>query len=243
VFVRLNQTGTTNYVVMEVTKPEGSVFTSVGHNPYYQWGRKDALHPSNGTNSNTVLSPLYGKTTTLLFTDDKQPLERTIKNPDRHYGNKSHTPYDWCSTTYNGWWCAGNTETGADQVTVKTIYDPSPAGYTIPRCNAFLGFRLGTSGESPNANGDFTNGYYFWNGYRTSSSDSTDEMKTIFFPAAGGRNSKSTLNNVTLNGNYWSAVPNNNNSGHYLFFKSGSVSPQGNNNRTNAYPVRPSQEE
>ena len=61
-------------------------------------------------------------------------------------------------------------------------------------------------------------------------------------PASGNRNNTDgALNNVTSNGNYWSAVPNNTNNGHNLNFNSGNVNPQNNNNRSNGFAVRPSQ--
>lgn len=244
VFVRLKQTGTTNYVVMNVTQPETSVVTggSAGHHPYYQWGRKDALMPSNGTGQ-TLLSPLYGKYTSFLSTNAKQTLATAIKNPQRYYGYGSGST-DWCSTSYNGWWRAGNTATAADKVTVKTIYDPCPAGYTVPRFNAFLGFRLGTSGTSPNASGSFVKGYYFWTGYRANASASTSGMKTIFFPASGGY-IEGALSGVNAASNCWAAVPSNAYNGYTFGFDSFAANPQVNyiRYRSNGYAVRPSREQ
>ena len=242
VFVRLKQTGTTNYAVMKVTRPEHSVVTGghAGHCPFYQFGRKDALMPSNGTN-NTDLSPLYGKYTSLLNTNAKQTAATAINNPQMHYGNGSSGTYDWCSTSDNGWWCAGNTATETDKVTVKTIYDPSPAGYTIPRYNAFLGFRIGTSST---ANGSsFQKGRYFWSGYRSSTSVSTSGMNTIFIPAAGYRTlSNGSSYRVAMDGYSWSAVPYSTASGCCLLFGSG-VYPRETTYRAHAHPVRPAREQ
>ena len=114
----------------------------------------------------------------------------------------------------------------------------------LPRYNAFLGFRLGTSGTSPNANGSFVKGYYFWNGYRSGSSAATTGMKTIFFPASGFRNNNlGALYDVSTFGCYWAAVPSDNDYGHSLGISSGYVNPQGTNSRSAGISVRPSQEE
>lgn len=162
-------------------------------------------------------------------------------HPEYHLGDNVYYVYN--QSAANGFWCAGNTEYSKDKPTVKTIYDPSPAGYTIPRYNAFLGFRLGTSGSSPNVNGSFAKGYYFWNVYRADSGVSTTGMRTIFFPASGSRNNtRGALDNVTSLGYYWSAVPDNTYNGRHLRFYSGYVYPQSYDYRSRGCAVRPSQE-
>lgn len=180
VFVRLHQAESDKYVVMQVDKPEGVEVTEnmQGSSLFYQYGRKDALMRNT--------SAAGGKNRTFQFTADYATLETAIKNPGCMYAGQEN-PHDWCSVTNHGWWCAGNTSANVDVATIKTIYDPCPAGYTIPRRDAFNGFRLGTSGTTPNAKGDFDHGYYFWSGYRADASVSTEGMKTIFFPTTGWR--------------------------------------------------------
>ena len=42
---------------------------------------------------------------------------------------------------YYNLWSTDNDKTDAnDDVVIKTVYDPSPVGYTLPATNAFTGF-------------------------------------------------------------------------------------------------------
>jgi len=60
----------------------------------------------------------------------------------------------------------------------------------------------------------------------------------VFLPAAGYR-SGTTVNNVGLNGNYWSSSPYSTATHAYnVNFNSGGVNPQNNNNRFNGFSVR-----
>ena len=211
VYVRLRQTGTDNYVVMVVTRPEGNVVTGghPGHNPTYQWGRKDAMVPASiGTE---VISSLSGRTTTYQTRVEMVTLAESIQTPDVMF---TEAYRDWCSTEDYGWWCAGNTESNVDKATVKTIYDPCPAGYTVPRFNAFLGFNVGstptsTGSLSGRGNVESTSdlGYYFWSGWRSWTSGPTTGMKTIFLPNSGHR--VSTVRQISTGGTYWYAVATN----------------------------------
>ena len=189
VYVRLKQDESDLVRAMKISRPAGEgCDRKYGHNPYYQWGRKDALIPGAGDRTQD-LSGLYGRSTTPRSVFVRQSMATAIQTPDTHYGYEypsSNPTYDWCTTTDFGWWCAGNTSVKADKATVKTIYDPSPVGYTMPRYNAFNGLRVGT-GE-PNIESYIQrSGAYFWNGYRANVTDPTAGMKTIFFPLSGYR--------------------------------------------------------
>ena len=211
VYVRLRQTGTDNYVVMVVTRPEGNVVTGghPGHNPTYQWGRKDAMVPASI--GEEVISSLSGRTTTYQTRPERVTLAESIQTPDVMF---TEAYRDWCSTEDYGWWCAGNTESNVDKATVKTIYDPCPAGYTVPRFNAFLGFNVGstptsTGSLSGRGNVESTSdlGYYFWSGWRSWTNGPTTGMKTIFLPNSGHRVSSARV--IATGGTYWYAVATN----------------------------------
>ena len=50
---------------------------------------------------------------------------------------------DWCNTTYFNLWSVDNTTVGfKDEAVIKTVYDPSPAGYKMPTSNVFTGWYL-----------------------------------------------------------------------------------------------------
>ncbi len=241
-YVRVKQAETDDIKVVKIIRPRSATQSGArkGYYPYYQWGRKDALLPSNGTGINTNLSAVGVNRG--FVKEDPKSLDYVIQNPHRFYDRTGST--DWTTSTgNNGWWCAGNTATSVDKATVKTIYDPSPAGYVVPRYNAFLAFRAGTTGYAPNSTNEAFNsvgGYYFYTGYRASSSASTAGMGTIFFPAGGFRSDSGNLSAVGSTGGYWSAVPNPNplNTGHYLVFTSGSVIPQNYNYRYGGFGLR-----
>ena len=82
-----------------------------GTNTFYQWGRKD---PFRGTGTVTFV-----KSTTATIADH-------IKNPTTFY----NVDYKPSNTTYYNMWDAQ--QTGMDNITtatVKTVYDPCPAGF------------------------------------------------------------------------------------------------------------------
>ena len=112
------------------------------------------------------------------------------------------------------WWSASATATGQDLATVKTVYDPCPAGYTVPRHNAFNGFSA-TASTWDAAN----KGYTFNTGYLTAGSG------TVYFPAGGRR--AGTPSNATLVspsvGQYWTAVTQGGNTARRFSFENGAV--------------------
>lgn len=86
-----------------------------------------------------------------------------LKFPQYRYTNLSLST----STLYNLWDATQTTQSVIflDKAVVKTIYDPSPAGMSVPRKNAFTGFTL-TGQNTSNTNlfnviGSYNNGFYF----------------------------------------------------------------------------------
>ena len=75
---------------------------------------------------------------------------------------------------YYNLWSTDNDKTDAnDDVVIKTVYDPSPVGYSLPASNAFTGFtttggNIGAETSAPfspdkvNAKLPFDNGWYFY---------------------------------------------------------------------------------
>lgn len=220
-FVRIEaENDASAYAVVRVRRaagvPSGVPYT--GHGPYFQWGRKDAFPPPG-----TTPTPGYDNTA------GKTPAD-FIKNPLIHYGE---TAFPYRQTGYQNatWWSALAPGTGQDTKTVKTIYDPCPAGYTVPRLNAFNGYNS-TSWVSEGGGYDFT----FSGG-------------TLFLPLTGRRKPNADYADETK-GHYWVAVPHGNGTSRRLIFENGSIVLPSNGDNSSAFhtkaaehAIRPAREE
>ena len=125
---------------------------------------------------------------------------------------------------YYNLWSTDNDRTDAnDDVVIKSVYDPSPVGYSLPASNAFRGFT--TTGQNVgngniglfNVKGGFNKGWYFY-------TKPSKQGIPFFFPAWGYRyDYAGSLTNVTAYGDYWVAGPNNTNFGRFFYLHSGYV--------------------
>ena len=149
---------------------------------------------------------------------------------------------------YYNLWSTDNERTDAnDEVVIKSVYDPSPVGYSLLASNAFTGFTTtGQNVGSPGVTGNpdyfnvkfpFSNGWYFY----TKPSRQGD---TIFFPAFGYCDYRiGSLGLVARDGHYWVAVSYYGVSGSYLVFYSGYVwSMHHYASRFSGFTVRPALE-
>lgn len=193
----------------------------------YQFGRKDAM-PGVQTVSDGSFTPNGG---------DNMSIQNGIQHPETFYtwgGSWYNNPPSGYS--YYNLWSMENTITSwNDNAVVKTIYDPSPAGFKMPASNAFTGFTTtGNYSSTPsefNISGDWDNG---WNFKGTGTN-------TVYFPASGYRNlNDGSLNSVGNNGYYWSAVPDDTSDrGCSLYFNQWRVYPQYGGHRSYGFSVRP----
>ena len=199
-----------------------------GYNTYYQWGRKDPFKAKGARTDKTVYNIDGAAITGMGYTNDNSiTIADNIKNPATFY-NVNYKP---SNTTYYNMWDAKQTGTGnIATATVKTVYDPSPAGFCVPTGNLY---------------------YYIKNGSGVSSSwDDTNQGRTltsanpnVFFPASGYRNnSDGSLGNVGSYGYCWSASATVSNGGHSLYFYSGNWG-WGSSFGANGYSVRAVAEE
>ena len=134
-------TGSHNYKVTPVNL--GWVPTSddgkQGYNTYYQWGRKDAFIPGtwNANTNRTVYDISNTDVTGLTYEGSTTPtIADNIKNPTTHYYYSSTGGP--CNTSFYNMWDAK--QTGTDNITtatVKTVYDPCPAGFCVPTSNLY----------------------------------------------------------------------------------------------------------
>ena len=220
-----------------------------GNNPYYQWGRKDPMLPGNG----------IGDTDKTCFTKEDQykfkygseglntnEIKEYIRNPHKFNINVV------MDGKYYNLWSTDNARTdGNDDVVIKSVYDPSPVGYSLPASNAFTGFT--TTGQKVgdwsngyiltpeqkalcNIKGDFDKGYYFY----------TKPNKTgvpHFFAASGGRNLNSGAVGVVYErGFHWPAIPSRKDYNYLLGFHSGLIYPCSEAEPGYGYSVRSAEE-
>lgn len=139
-----------NYAVLPVVVPAGnptSPSVSNGYAPYYQWGRKDPIMPGvtiyngNGqktfstfTHNNLVTSNEYGAPYyyySILHPGDFIQNTSSSSTATRYFlgGTDSSMNY-WCAERYG-------TGTPSASTVNKTIFDPCPAGYSVPYENYF----------------------------------------------------------------------------------------------------------
>jgi hypothetical protein len=176
----------------------------------YQWGRKDPFPRILAAQSGTSVEGDALKTAARQSTTN---LNYSIQNPDTRVVYTSNTTgAKWLPTSINGLWgYAGVHGSSSDALkvksTVKTVYDPCPAGYKVPA----LGY-LSTIG-SLNSKSNAVTG----KGYNMSTGAST----TIFFPYSGYiRVCKTTKSNdyQSYRGYLWTVNNRSDEQGAYIFW-------------------------
>ena len=192
-----------------------------GYSTLYQFGRKDAF-----PGTNTLAEGSFS-----VENSSGYSLQNTIQHPDIFYTSNSGYYYFY----FKNLWSADNTSEGFnDNLVVKTVYDPCPAGFHMPASNAFTGFTTNGQNNGPrNTSGAWDLGWNFNN--KITSPDAT-----VYFPASGYYyNHNGSLGDVGIYGYYWSAVPYNTYEGCYLHFHSIDVYPQKDESRSSGFSVRP----
>ena len=172
-------TGSHNYQVTPVNLgwvPTGGEGKQ-GYNTYYQWGRKDAFIPgkSNSTTNHTVYDINGTEVQGLTYeASTSATIADNIKNPMTFYKNSS--TYGPCTTTYYNMWDAQQTSTdNITTATVKTVYDPCPAGFCVPTGNLYN--FMGNVDNRTTGDPDNTNKGRTW----------TKDTPNLYFPASGSR--------------------------------------------------------
>lgn len=141
-YVRLRQEGSLATCTLHIIRPSAShrEIRPPYYGPYYQWGRKDAIHPGKYVwyGRSPVMEPYF---------DYYCTMRNGILHPE---GPLVETePSRWLpSGQYNRWNAVNILNTVNNNRVVKTINDPCPAGYTMPPSGAFTGFST-TGGNCP----------------------------------------------------------------------------------------------
>ena len=196
-------------------------------NWFYQYGRPNPMLCSSAYDSTTnhanygvltfaSMHPYFGAT----ITDG-------IKYPE-NYWKPTGTYNNWFiedgEKTYNLWDAGCRTSGSSDGNTIKTVYDPCPAGFKIPNGNVFSGF------TKTNIIGSFNKGYAF--------KRYGDDQVGIFMTASGQRTSDGIVSMGT-GGYIWSSAPKSTEDAYRLRFYNGNAIPLDGADRGNGCSVRP----
>ena len=239
--VRVKVTQSETGVTRIITVRQDYALLSV-NNTYYQWGRKD---PFPGGLTGNVNKPTYGPAEYIWPSTGDRPgtqtistasIQQYIQNPYKFNPNTS------MDNRYYNLWSANNNATGFNTTRpVKTVYDPSPAGFCLPPSGAFTGFTTTGNNSSTvaqfNVDGGWNNGWHFY-----CNTDGTGE--TIYFPASGYRHpSTGAAVFVGSYGYYWSAGTYTSSANYILLFMESNLGPRHNSNRSFGSSVRPVKEQ
>ena len=192
--------------------------TELGNNTYYQWGRKDPFVGTlegPGGSSNSINKTWYDAggnvKTNQLPAVQSFPIGTTCITSGIMNPGTFSTNYYMDSQYYNLWDANNNVNTPNDNLVVKTIYDPCPAGYKLPPSNFYIGFT--TTGERThsynvfNVQGAWAKGWHFYCGLNHTGD-------TAFFPALGYRYYNSAVPYLVGSScYYWTAGSHNTTSG------------------------------
>ena len=235
--------GVKQYAVITITQ-NPTTTSRTGYTTLYQWGRKDAFpgksgQPAQGTITWNAGSNMY--------------MQTIIQNPQNYYTagynrDGSLNAEAWFAkyyTFYNLWSMNQKDKVTMNQANsqtvVKTIYDPSPVGFSVPANDAFTGFtENGLNGGRINVDGT-DNAQTYNNNFGHNFWTNSSKTETIFFPATGYREAKDG-NIVSYYGNYgdyWTATPTDMNNGSVMGFDVSSVYPLFRNIRAFGFAVRP----
>ena len=247
--VKVEQTQGNNGVKQSavITITQNPATTSrTGYTTLYQWGRKDAFP---GTTATLAVNTINWNAGSEMY------MQTILQNPQNYFtaGYKGNvldaaTGFAKYYTFYNLWSMINSSAYAENQANsqtvVKTIYDPSPVGFSVPANDAFTGFtENGLNGGRMNVDGT-DNAQTFNNNFGHNFWTNSSKTETIFFPAAGFREAGngSTLSNYSKFGDYWTATPNDNHNGNVMGFDVNSVHPLYRNIRAFGFAVRPAAE-
>ena len=238
----LGNNGDKQSAVITITQKPATT-TRTGYTTLYQWGRKDAFP---GTTATLAVNTINWNAGSEMY------MQTILQNPQNYFtaGYKGNvldagTGFAKYYTFYN-LWSMNNTSAYAEnqansQTVVKTIYDPSPVGFSVPANDAFTGFtENGLNGGRMNVDGT-DNAQAFNNNFGHNFWTNSSKTETIFFPAAGYREARNgnTLSYYSKFGDYWTATPNDNHNGNVMGFDVNSVHPLYRNIRAYGFSVRP----
>lgn len=262
--VTLPETGATR----TITVRQNYAYASF-NNTYYQWGRKDPMPgiiaESMGATANLVNKPTFGPDEYIWPSsgnDKNTPGEQCIETDQISEFIKHPWQFNKRAnmSEYSNLWnmlerAHYKDDSGRDLTSasvVKTIYDPSPAGFCIPPTGAFEGFfaasRTGASSNctvtASNSTGAWTFGdenacLYFYCGLdKTGETNCFPALGCRFGAVTGDKTIPGTASSLNSTGYYWSVIPDSNTSGLNMTFTRSTMSLIANPSRLWGYSVR-----
>ena len=194
----------------------------------YQWGRKDPFLGSSSIGSRTLaMSTITWPSSADTYS--KGTIEYATANPTTFIefnGSNDDWYYTGSSSTDNTRWTISSS--------VKSIYDPCPAGWRIPDGgeNSVWSKALGSSSEFKDGSlyDGINEGMNF--------SGKFGDASTIWYPASGILDNFGTLQYVGSLGYFWSASPSSSKAYVLSLTSSGYVTPSSRSNRAYGLSVR-----
>ena len=204
----------------------------------YQWGRKDPFIGSSGETvykNKSFFSHYYdfvtlGNTDVVFFEEMNKKVDDWISRPYMFDGSKAvpFQRYDlWNSNNKNNEFNSSSTSALFQQAVKKTIYDPCPAGFSVPKASAYTGFT--TNGKTQSTYAGEHDGQpletvmKYWCGKKVDADDAagrpgsfmfsynasrTTSTYTFYIPGSGYRHpSTPSLMMQAYHGNVWVATP------------------------------------
>jgi len=223
--------GIKQFAVINLTQKAGCA--RLGSATFYQFGRKDAFPgvPNDGIKEGGITASK----------NDEMTIKNGIQNPGVFYpasDKLSERPTN--NYSYYNLWSMDNTATGFnDNVVVKTVYDPCPAGFKMPASNAFTGFtENGKNGGNMNVDGT-DDGETFQNNYGHNFWTNNQKNATIYFPVTGLREKFSAFLTIMDIGCYWLAIPSDAENACFMEFSGSEIKPLHKLDRHYGHSVRP----
>lgn len=189
--VKQTETGGETATANVLQLSSDSTYTYGFNAPYYEWGRKDPFLPSNGLG---VDKPYYDNQYMFIKINEQINTNVSILNPNVFYW----TGDDWSTLHSLEYWNKDNVLLTCNNNKVyKTIYDPCPAGFVMPKTGAFNHFTKSNISSTTNKGV-----YFFTQPNRTGN--------VVFFYSLGERRPSGSLSYLH-EGGYWLAGPGNGN--------------------------------
>lgn len=144
---------------INVKQREAEIEYWIGNNTYYQFGRKDPI--VGFMNDQSVVKYNFG-TYPYMMEPQTKSLQEGIQKPNVLFVGAAHAAEnnDWSSVSYHNLWnnsseFATTAPTTDNAVayhysSVKTVYDPCPAGYMVPPLGFFKNITNGNGNDSAN---------------------------------------------------------------------------------------------
>lgn len=251
--VRFKQHETNEIQVITIFQTPYSTDEVHGNNLYFQFGRKDPMlggdfsQKESGVTANKAC---YSSGYEFRIASGSVTIDVAIRNPHSFYTEKNASTQDWCSNSYENLW---DNSTIAGEV-IKTIYDPSPAGYCLPPEDVFTGLtyngkindlvndytRLNTSYLM----GEYSAGFELYCNKMLGKGNHDKKGGTFFLPALNYRSREHGMIPSTsqMQGFYWTALPDGI-KGCGLNFAHRNIKPKTATGRAMGISVRPVREE